>query len=110
MPNIEITEKAILEINIIKKDQKLDDVVLRIRCVGGGCSGMQVKLDLDENFDETKDIITEQDGIKIAVDKRSALYLEGASIDYLEDLNKRGFIVDNPAATSRCGCGSSFSM
>jgi iron-sulfur cluster insertion protein len=110
--NITITEKAISEIKRVIQEEKYeqDKVALRVRVVGGGCSGFQTKLDLDEKFDEKTDNLTDIDGIKIAVDKRSALYLEGASIDYHEDLNKRGFIVNNPGARSTCGCGSSFSM
>ena len=93
-----------------EQDLQQDKVVLRIKVQGGGCSGFQTKLDLDENFDDAKDIIYSVGDIKVAVDKRSALYLEGASVDFHEDLNKRGFVVNNPLAVSRCGCGSSFSM
>jgi iron-sulfur cluster assembly accessory protein len=109
---VTVTERAIKEIKqIIQNDQlNQDKVALRIRVTGGGCSGFQNKLDLDEEYDPEKDHIDEVDGIKVAIDKRSALYLTGATVDFHEDLNKRGFVVDNPSATSRCGCGSSFSM
>lgn len=110
--SITVTEKAIKEIKSIIQEQSLgqDKVVLRVRVVGGGCSGFQTKLDLDEVFDEAKDEIFETEGIKVAVDKRSIMYLQGATIDFHDGLDKRGFVVNNPAAKSTCGCGSSFSM
>ena len=107
---IAVSEKAVTEIKRIIAEQGVEKVCLRIRVVGGGCSGFQTKLDLDEVWDEAKDDVIEQDGIKVVVDKRSLIYLEGASVDYHEDLNKRGFVINNPMATGRCGCGSSFSM
>lgn len=110
--NVTVTEKAISEIKriIVEQELKQDKVVLRVRVLGGGCSGFQTKLDLDEIFDENKDNISTIDGIRVAVDKRSALYLDGASVDFHDALDKRGFIVNNPSAKTTCGCGSSFSM
>lgn len=109
---ITVTEKAVSEIKRIIQEQNLeqDKVALRVRVLGGGCSGFQTKLDLDEVFDENKDNIFETEGVRVAVDKRSALYLEGAEVDFHDALDKRGFIVNNPNAVSKCGCGSSFSM
>ena len=103
---------AIKELNYIIENQELDKekVCLRLRVVGGGCSGYQTKLDLDESFDEAKDNIDIVEGIKVVVDKRSSLYLQGASVDFHDGLDKRGFVVDNPLAVSKCGCGSSWSM
>lgn len=87
-----------------------ENICLRIKICGGGCSGFQTKLDLDENYDLEKDIVEEVNGIKVVVDKRSALYTSGVTVDFIDGINARGFKVDIPAATSRCGCGSSFSM
>lgn len=110
--NITVTEKAISEIKRIIVEQGLeqDKIALRVRVLGGGCSGFTTKLDLDEMWSEEKDNVFIADGVRVAIDKRSALYLEGASVDFHEDLNKRGFIVSNPNARTTCGCGSSFSM
>lgn len=83
---------------------------LRVRVQGGGCSGFQNKLDLDPKYDEKMDYLFETHGVQVVVDKRSLLYLEGAVIDFHDDLNKRGFTVTNPNAKSTCGCGSSYSM
>lgn len=110
--NLVVTEKAVSEIKRIIVEQGLeqDKVALRVRVLGGGCSGFQNKLDLDEKWDEKTDNLSDIDGIKIAVDKRSALYLDGATVDFHDALDKRGFIVNNPNAKTTCGCGSSFSM
>ena len=109
---VTLTEKAVEEIKRITLEQnmELDKIYLRLRILGGGCSGFQAKLDLDENADEVKDILEEVNGVKIAVDKRSAIYLEGVKVDFLEDLNKRGFLVDIPGSKGKCGCGSSFNF
>lgn len=109
---IVVTDKAISEVKRIIQEQGLeqDKVALRVRVQGGGCSGFTTKLDLDEAWSEERDNVFTTDGVKVAIDKRSALYLDGASVDYHEDLNKRGFIVNNPNARTTCGCGSSWSM
>jgi iron-sulfur cluster insertion protein len=107
-----LTEKAVVEIKriAVEKELDLEKTYLRVRITGGGCSGFQAKLDLDETVDENKDLFFVESGVKIAIDKRSALYLDDTKIDFIDDLNKHGFHVDIPAAKSKCGCGSSFSM
>ena len=110
--SIVLTEKAISEIKRIIAEQgaNADKVFLRLAVRGGGCSGYQHKLELDEVWNEEKDNIEVYSEVKVVVDKRSALYCDGATIDFHEDLNKRGFVVSNPNSKSTCGCGSSFSM
>ena len=83
---------------------------LRVRVVGGGCSGFQNKLDLDPQVNEKLDEVFEFHGVPVVVDKRSLMYLGGATVDFHDDLNRRGFSITNPQAKSTCGCGSSFSM
>jgi iron-sulfur cluster assembly accessory protein len=83
---------------------------LRMRVVGGGCSGFTNKLDLDPEINPKLDEVFEFHGIPVVVDKRSLMYLENAVVDFHDDLNKRGFSITNPSAKSTCGCGSSFSM
>ena len=114
-PKVNVTEKAAGEVKRIIAEQKESGsfpevVYLRLRVVGGGCSGFQNKLDLDAKYDEKTDHKLEFHGIEVVVDKRSMLYLSGAVVDFHDDLNKRGFSVSNPAAKSTCGCGSSFQM
>ncbi|MBI1830158.1 MAG: iron-sulfur cluster assembly accessory protein [Planctomycetes bacterium] len=88
----------------------LTKVFLRLRVVGGGCSGLQHKLDLDPISNPKADEHYEIHGVSVAIDKRSALYVVGVNIDYHDDLNRRGFSVSNLKAKTTCGCGSSFSM
>jgi iron-sulfur cluster assembly protein len=116
MSNVIITERAAQEVVRISAEQRDSDpkvpeqLYLRLRIVGGGCSGYSSKLDLDPEINEANDVIFEQHGVKVVVDKRSLLYVDGATIDYHEDLNQRGFKVDVPGAKNRCGCGSSYSF
>lgn len=110
MYSVEITPKAAEEIQRVVAEQNETTLYLRLKIVGGGCSGFMTKLDFDAKFDETKDVFIESNGVKILVDKRSLLYANGAKIQFHEDLNKRGFSVDIPVATGRCGCGSSFTV
>ena len=104
-----VTEKAAGEIKRVLTDQqKSGETVLRIGVKAGGCSGFQYNLALDDNSDTAKDEISEQHGIKIAVDKKSMLYLDGTTVDYYDGLDKRGFSFENPNVVKSCGCGSSF--
>lgn len=114
---INVTEKAASEVKRIISEQQQagatapdQKVYLRMRVIGGGCSGFQNKLDLDVEFNEKLDEMFEFHGIPVVVDRRSLMYLDGAQVDFHDDLNKRGFSISNPQAKSTCGCGSSFSM
>ena len=111
---ITVTEKAAGEVKRIIADQQAsgaaDTLFLRISVRGGGCSGFQNKLDLDTTYNEKTDLTTEQHGVTLVVDKKSLLYLQGATVDFHEDLNARGFRITNPQAKGSCGCGSSYSM
>jgi iron-sulfur cluster assembly protein len=108
---ITVTEKAASEVKRIIEEQQLKDkVYLRLRVVGGGCSGFQHKLDLDQTVNEKLDEVYEFHGIPVVVDKRSLMYLDNAEVNFHDELNRRGFSISNPNAKSTCGCGSSFSM
>jgi iron-sulfur cluster insertion protein len=112
---ITVTEKAASEVKRIIGEQQTsgsfpEKVYLRLRVVGGGCSGFQHKLDLDPAVSEKLDEIFEFHGVPVVVDKRSLMYLGDAQVDFHDDLNRRGFSITNPNAKSTCGCGSSFSM
>ena len=110
---ITLTEKAAEEVKRIVAEQKSqggEKLYLRMRVVGGGCSGFQHKLDLDPQVSDKLDVVFGIHGVDVVVDKRSLLYLEGVTVDFHNDLNRRGFSVTNPQAKSTCGCGSSFSM
>ena len=113
-PGIIVTPKAADEVRRIVAEQQAtgssEKMYLRMRVVGGGCSGFQHKLDLDTVVNPKLDEVFSAHGVEIVVDKRSLLYLNGVTVDYHNDLNRRGFSVSNPQAKSTCGCGSSFSM
>lgn len=110
-PPINLTERAAEEVRRILVEQNSPNkLYLRLRVVGEGCSGYKHKLDLDENVSPKTDQEFEIHGVAVVVDKRSLLYMDGVTVDYHEDLNRRGFSITNPNAKSTCGCGSSFSM
>ena len=114
-PAIILTEKAASEVKRIIQDQQQtggvpEKIYLRMRVVGGGCSGFSHKLDLDPNVNPKLDDLFEMHGVPIAVDRRSLMYLSGTTVDFHDELNKRGFSITNPNAKGTCGCGSSFSM
>ena len=109
--SITVTEKAAQEVKrLIQGRPAGEKLYLRMRITGGGCSGFQHKLDLDTDTNPAQDEFFEFHGVPVVVDKRSLMYLDGVTVDYRHDLNRRGFRVDNPNAKSTCGCGSSFSM
>jgi iron-sulfur cluster assembly protein len=105
---ITITESAKTKIKEVLSQQP-EGTSLRVSVMGGGCSGFQYKMALEEQvqmLDKTYDF----DGIKVIVDQASLLYLDGAEIDYLETLEASGFKFNNPNVKSTCGCGSSFQV
>lgn len=106
-----LSELAAREIQKIIKEQELDadKVRLRVGVKGGGCSGFSYLLDLTETQKDTDEVF-EQHGVKIICDPKSLLYLDGVNIDFKDELMQRGFVFNNPNATSSCGCGSSFSV
>lgn len=109
--SVMLTESAAKEIRTIINDQELDSgkVRLRVGVKGGGCSGFSYVLDLTES-QKDHDEVFEQHGIKIICDPKSLLYLSGTTVDFKEDIMQRGFVFQNPNATTSCGCGSSFAV
>ena len=105
---IQLTEKAATKVREIREAEGLGEQGLRVRVIGGGCSGFTYDLFFE---DETTELDQEFDsmGIKLFVDMMSYQYLEGTEIDYVEGLHGAGFKFGNPQAKSTCGCGSSFS-
>lgn len=110
MPVI-LTETAAREIKTIIGQQELDaeKVRLRVGVKGGGCSGFSYLLDLTEAQKETDEVF-DQHGVKMVCDPKSYLYLNGTTIDFKDEIMGRGFVFQNPNASSSCGCGSSFSV
>jgi iron-sulfur cluster assembly protein len=106
---ITLTERAIDQIKRVQVDEKKAGYVLRVSVAGGGCSGLSYKLDFAEGPAE-RDKVFEQGGVKVAVDSKSFLYLNGLTLDFSSGLNGKGFEFQNPNAKKSCGCGSSFGV
>ena len=106
---INLTDSAQKEIVDIRKKEEYDETTfLRVKITAGGCSGFSYKLGFDTEFDAEKDTKYKVKDLDVVVDKKSALYLEGTTLDYFNDISHRGFTFNNPNATKTCGCGSSF--
>ncbi len=103
-----VTEKAIEEIKKVAKENNIENPILRVRVVPGGCSGFQYAMGFDENI-EKDDHVFEYDGVKVVIDPFSMPYVNGAELDYVVDFMGGGFTIRNPNATGSCGCGNSFS-
>lgn len=104
-----LSERAASEVKKVLTEQKQPTAtMLRVRVVGGGCSGFSYDLKFDDQYDEKLDSKYSYHDVTVVVDKKSALYLDGTTVDYYEGLEKRGFTFENPNAVKTCGCGSSF--
>ncbi len=109
--SLQLTENAVIEIKKIITEQKMsEDTALRVGVEGGGCSGFSYKLQFDDKFDETKDTVKKISGVRVVVDKKSLLYLDGTEIDFYSGIEKMGFVFNNPNSVKSCGCGSSFQV
>lgn len=108
MVGVSITESAAEKIKqlLAAEQQEARKEGLRLKVVGGGCSGLQYKMDLDAA--KPGDRVFEKDGAKILVDMKSLLYLNGTELDYKEELMQSGFVFQNPNVKRACGCGTSF--
>ena len=104
---IKLTQSAAQKVSGLLAKQGRPNGVLRVAVVGGGCSGLQYKMDLQDN-PASRDILVESGGVRVVVDPKSALYVTGSELDYLSTL-EGGFKVKNPNAATSCSCGESFS-
>lgn len=102
-------DSAVAKVRELIEEEGNPDLKLRVFVTGGGCSGFQYGFSFDENQEED-DTVIERDGVVLLVDSMSYQYLIGATIEYQEGLQGSQFVVQNPNATSTCGCGSSFSI
>ena len=107
MSTVTLTPSAAKRINAILAKQD-DAEMLRVSVEGGGCSGFQYDIKLDQPADD--DLILEGSGQRVVVDAVSLPFLAGATIDFSDELIGARFVIENPNATSSCGCGTSFSM
>lgn len=105
---ITISDQAVEKIHSLIPENSRDTKGLRVKVVGGGCSGLSYKMDLDE--ERKGDRIFERDGARIIVDRKSYLYLNGTELGYSDDLMQSGFNLNNPNVSRTCGCGQSFGI
>ena len=103
-----LTGTAAVKVKSLLEQEGRDDLALRIAVQPGGCSGLRYQLFFDER-DLDGDVVTDFDGVKVVVDRMSSPYLGGASIDFVDTIEKQGFTIDNPNAGGSCACGDSFS-
>jgi iron-sulfur cluster assembly protein len=102
------TEPAVKELRRLLENEPEAVTGVRMAVKGGGCSGLSYVLDFDKQRDG--DNVVEQDGIRFYMDKKSTIYLKGIQLDFREGLKGKGFVFQNPNASSTCGCGESFSV
>ena len=105
---IKVTQSAAQKVSSLLTKQGRPNGVLRVAVIGGGCSGLQYKMDLQDQ-PANRDILVESSGIRVVVDPKSALYVTGSELDYTDALQGGGFKVKNPNAATSCSCGESFS-
>jgi len=102
-----LTDAAAGKVGALLSQEGRDDLRLRVAVQPGGCSGLRYQLYFDErSFDG--DVVSEFSGVQVVTDKMSAPYLVGATIDFVDTIEKQGFTIDNPNATGSCACGDSF--
>jgi iron-sulfur cluster assembly accessory protein len=108
---ITVTTTAASKINELLVDENKTAAALRVFVQGGGCSGFQYGLMIDEGEGQPDtDTVIESNGVKLVIDPISARYLKGAEVDFVDNLTGGGFTIKNPNAKSTCGCGSSFNV
>ncbi len=93
--------------SLLKKQGRLETGALRIAVIGGGCSGLQYKMDLVDG-PANRDILVESNSVRVVIDPKSALFVTGSELDFSDDLQQGGFKVTNPNAVVTCSCGESF--
>ena len=106
---ITLTDSAVRRIAALKAQEAAEDAFLRIAVSGGGCSGFQYGLSFDDQ-QNPDDVVFGRDGVRVIVDDTSLDLLNGAEVDFVEDLMGASFQIKNPNAASSCGCGNSFSI
>jgi iron-sulfur cluster assembly protein len=105
---VKVTESAAAKLSQLLTRQGRPQGALRVAVIGGGCSGLQYKMDLVDG-PANRDILVESNRVRVVVDPKTALFVSGSSVDFSEDLQKGGFKVTNPNAVAHCSCGESFS-
>jgi len=105
---VTITDGAALKVRNLLEQEGRDDLRLRVAVQPGGCSGLIYQLFFDERLMDD-DLVVDFNGVEVVVDKMSSPYIEGATVDFEDTIQKQGFTIDNPNAQGSCACGDSFS-
>jgi iron-sulfur cluster assembly accessory protein len=105
--SINVSDTAAAKVKSLLEQEGRDDLQLRIAVQPGGCSGLRYQLFFDERTLDG-DVVTDFNGVAVVVDRMSVPYLNGATIDFVDSIEKQGFTIDNPNATGSCACGDSF--
>jgi len=105
--SINVSATAAAKVKSLLEQEGRDDLALRIAVQPGGCSGLRYQLFFDERTLDG-DVVTEFNGVNVVCDRMSVPYLNGATIDFVDTIEKQGFTIDNPNATGSCACGDSF--
>ena len=106
---LEFSDSAVKKLKALQVEEQKPNLMLRVSVYGGGCSGFQYTFSLEEES-KPVDRTVEKDGVTLVIDQTSYQYLTGSTVDYVEGLEGAMFVVNNPNATSTCGCGASFSI
>ena len=106
---ITLTEKAVQKVQTLLQQEGKPGFALRLKVVGGGCSGYSYSMDFEQN-PASGDIVYEHSGVKIFVDPKSLPMIENAQVDWIDAMTGAGFTIQNPNAKGSCGCGHSFSV
>ena len=111
--SISLSESAARRVAVLLEQEDGDDgddgVMLRVSVSGGGCSGFQYAFSLDSDVKDDE-IVVERDGVSMVVDQISLMYIAGSEVDFIENIGGSYFVINNPNATSMCGCGNSFGI
>ncbi len=106
---LSLSESAARRVAVLLKDEDDADLMLRVSVSGGGCSGFQFAFSLDNDVKDDE-IVVERNGVSMVVDQISLMYIAGSEVDFIENIGGSYFVINNPKATSMCGCGNSFGI
>jgi iron-sulfur cluster insertion protein len=106
---INITQAAVLKVKELVEEEGNPELMLRVFVTGGGCAGFQYGFTFDDDIADDDSLI-DKDGVRFVIDSLSVQYLGGSTVDYTQGLDGSRFIIQNPSATTTCGCGSSFAI
>jgi iron-sulfur cluster assembly accessory protein len=107
---VRLTDAAGRKVRQLMERDRIEQGALRVKIIGGGCAGLEYKMDFDRNPPTPKDILVDSAGVHVLVDVKSALYVSGSQIDFEDKMIGGGFKIHNPNATATCSCGESFSV